>query len=189
MFKFGSVPVRLIAGVVCFSFLVGCSSSPVNKGVLKNMLDSDLCSSLESYRVVTILPFDVQAGVKAPDQCGKIFAHYIYLSLSYKYSHLFDQIKDEKPLGVDDEVIISGQILKYQAGSKFARFETYGAAGGIKFEANLVLSNGKTKDIICQVPIRESWGWWDSFKSIDGLMRKDAEAIAQTIVRLKNQKL
>lgn len=187
VFIFELIPVRVIVSIMFLNSLVGCSSSPVNNSVLKNMLNGELCGSLENYRIVTIMPFDVQADVETSDQCGKIFAHYIYLNLSYYYSHLFDRIIADKPLGADNELIISGQISKYQLGSKFAQHETLCLLGEAQFDANLVLINGKTQNIICQVPVRELLNWWDYFESIDDLMRKDAEGIAQTIARLKNQ--
>lgn len=188
-----SIGLRGVVGVVLVILVAGCSSSspvsPVDNDVLQSMHGGKLCGSLKDYRVVTVMPFEAQTAAEGADQCGKVFAHYIYLNLSYDYSHVFDRIIADKPLWTDNELVISGQILRYQPGSKFARRETFGILGTVQFDANLILTDGKTKDMICKVPISEFWGGWDDIVGIGDLMRKDAEAVAEAIVRLKSQNL
>ena len=142
---------------------------------------------LGRYQVATITPFVVTAsGVDA--STGAKLADDIALRLEHDFGPLFREVRRASaPLGVEDEVVITGSVDRYKPGNKVGR-ALFGPLAAANFDGDVVVTDARDGRVLLSAPFEKMWGWGGGIgasKGIDDMRTEVAAAIASTIAHAK----
>lgn len=166
--------------------LAGCASTHSTRAKPLDLHGRPL--DLRPYSSATVVPFIVDTANPVDPSLGARFADDIATRLRYDFGPLFSEVRRaDVASGRNDEVIVTGSIHKYRAGSKVGRV-MFGAFGASVLEGDLVIKNGASNDALLSVPFDKLWAWHGPLgasKGIDDMRAEMAAAIANTVARAK----
>ena len=177
--------VLLLAACVLTLTLVGCKTT---KSVAAKPLQPVYqTTDLSRYDVATVQPLAVNSAQAANDQAGVTLANDIAHRLEYDFGPLFQTVRVGEPLGVANEVVVTGKITDYRPGSRAARLLGPGI-GRADLKGDLVLKDGATGQPVMIAPIHKLWAWGHSIgaaKGMNNMMEETAASAAHLVARAR----
>jgi Domain of unknown function (DUF4410) len=136
---------------------------------------------LTAYQVVTVTPFKMKVDT-SNDSLGSDFADDIHEVLKNSFAPYFREVRFGTPSGSPDELLIQGTITAYKPGNRTSRLFIPGA-GTIKFDVDIEILNGSTKQVLLSGSLDKFWLWGGALgvaKGIDDIFSQSAIAVAAT---------
>ena len=178
----------IIAGLLTAGglFLASCASTSSTRAKPLEVT-TGVPVHLGNYRVATVMPFTVTAANTDPS-VGARLADNIAARLQNDFGPLFEQVRrDVPPLGAEDEVVITGNIHKYQPGNKVAR-ALFGPVASANFDGDVMVKDARDGRVLLAAPFDKFWGWGGALgasKGMDEMTEETAAAIANTVAQAK----
>lgn len=172
----------LAAGILA----TGCTTTKSTKAKpLKTQYVAN--SHLSEYNIATVQPFEVTSSEAANEEVGTKLATDIANRLQYDFGPLFQTVRTGPPLGVSNELLVTGRIADYHPGSRAARLLGPGI-GKADLKGELVLKDGSSGKPLVVAPIDKLWAFGDilgASKGMNNMMEETAAAAANLIARTK----
>jgi hypothetical protein len=166
-------------------FATGCATS--NSVKAKPLALESRSVNLARYDRAVIQPFEFPARTMEERNAGQIFANSLERRLQNDFGPLFREVRQGQPTGSPDEVVITGRIDEYRAGSRAGRmFIPWGPRAELKGE--VILKDSATGDQLMVAPFDKLWGFAGGVgaaKDIDDLLEETTAAAANTIARAR----
>ncbi len=169
-YLFAVAPISVILAVVS----IGCSSTPSSQRAKPLAFTMNSGAEITRYKVATVLPFELADTNRASPSVGARLAEDIRDRLKYDYGALFSQVREGPPLGTKDELVVTGTITKYAAGSRTARFILIGL-GPASLEGELVVKDGSNQQVLLRAPFNKLWAWGGSMGAAKGIEEMSTE--------------
>jgi Domain of unknown function (DUF4410) len=145
---------------------------------------------LGRYEVATVVPFANAAKEANNSTIGTEFADEIHELLKNTFGPAFREVRFGAPTGAADELVITGTILKYNAGNRDARMLMAGL-GAASFKANLVLKDAASEKVLLSESVDKLWAWGGIIgarKGVQDMFSQSAVAAAATVAQGKGWK-
>lgn len=181
--------VRLITGasVLAIAMLSGCTTTSSTRA--KSLKASTAgATSLSECKNITVFAFGVPAKSKADASTGANFARNIEGRLSTDFGPIFESVEfGDKPRGIENECLVTGDITKYKPGSRVARAILIGL-GAASFQGNVRVTDAATQKELLNAPYSKLWAWGGvvgASKGIDDMVNEAEAAVATTLAQAK----
>lgn len=173
-----------IATIAIFS--AGCASSHSTKAKpLAAVQGSGV--NLNRYDRAVIQPFVFPQRTADDRNAGQALANSLERRLENDFGQLFREVRQGAPTGASDEVIITGRINEYRAGSRVGRVFIPWASRA-ELEGDLILKDSATGEQLMVAPFDKLWGFAGGVgaaKDIDDMLEETAAAAANTVARAR----
>jgi Domain of unknown function (DUF4410) len=168
---------RGILMVILVTLVQACATARV--GVIR-----EAPATPPKFSRVAVVPFGNEAGSELPATASENVAGAIIAKIQQERSNPFTEVTS-KPSGAPDELVVRGKIVKYNPGSKAARFILIGLGAG-SLELEVTLQDGATEELLEQFSTSGeimAGGVKGASMGIDDMINSAAKKIAQRIAR------
>jgi hypothetical protein len=171
---------------LCGLSLAGCATSS-STGAKPLNVTSGVPLNLGRYNIATVTPFRVDSP-NVDQSVGAKLSDDVSRRLESDFGPLFSEVRRAPaPLGAEDELVISGNIQKYQPGNKIAR-AIFGPPAAANFDGEITVTDARDGHVLLTAPFDKFWGWAGlagATKGIEEMSTETAAAIANTIAQAK----
>jgi hypothetical protein len=112
----------------------------------------------------------------------------VAIRLQSHFGPIFQEVRSQaRPLGTNDELIVTGTIRDYRPGDRFARAMLIGM-GAAKFKGDLILKDGADNRVLLSAPFDKLWawgGWLGASKGIEDMVSESEASAAATVAQAK----
>jgi hypothetical protein len=144
-------------------------------------------TGLSHYDLATVVPFEVTDTKAVSGHVGENLANDIAHRLESDFGPLFQNVRVGQPLGVANELVVSGQITDYRPGSRAARLLGPGI-GKADLKGNVILKDGASGQPVLIAPISKLWAWGHEIgaaKGMDNMLEETAASAANLVARTR----
>ncbi len=185
----GDVTKKIQLGLgacVLVAMIGGCATQVSTEAKALEVGPSGL-PDLSQYRIATVLPFEDACKKPIPRSVGKRFADDVRDRLEVDFGPIFTEVRAGPPLGTPDELIVTGQITKYDKGNRFARAMLIGL-GPASLKGRLILKDGGDQHVLLTANFDKLWAWGGmvgASKGIEDMMTEVAASASATVAKAK----
>jgi hypothetical protein len=179
---------RTLLLTIGIALLAGCATSnpDTSSTHAKALKTAPGSLDLSRYRIATVLPFQTSNNIDS--SVGVKFALDVAIRLQSDFGPIFQEVRSQsRPLGTNDELIVTGTIRDYRPGDRFARAMLIGM-GAAKFKGDLMLKDGADNRVLLSAPFDKLWAWGGflgASKGIEDMVSESEASAAATVARAK----